>query len=397
MTRERAENRLRILIVHNEYAKPSGEEHAAEAIAELLKIQGHEVFWFTRSSAEISSSLAGCVKAFFAGIYNPFAAKALAKTLEDIKPDIVQVQNLYPLLSASIFRPIKQRRIPIVMRCPNYRLFCPNGLHLTKGKVCEKCLGFGKEFWCVLNNCERNLFKSTGYALRNAFARMTHEILGSVNAFIVQTEFQKRKFVERGIPADRIGIVPGFAPVSQIPKHDGLGDLVSFASRVSPEKGIHEFLDAARISPNVRFAVAGRYDKGTEVYAKSPSNVEWQGFLGKSDLDDLYYRSRIIVIPSRWYEGFPNVATRAMACARPIVAARIGAMTSIVDHNRTGLLFAARNVVDLADKIQFLWSRPELCQQMGRAGREKALREFTPEKFYDSLMTVYERAMILGR
>ncbi|TKJ38112.1 MAG: hypothetical protein CEE38_04970 [Planctomycetes bacterium B3_Pla] len=384
-------------MVHNEYVKPSGEEHAAEAIAELLKAHDHEVFWFKRSSAKISSSAAGSVKAFFAGIHNPFAAKALAKTLDDFRPDIVQVQNLYPLLSASIFRPIKQRGIPVVMRCPNYRLFCPNGLHLTKGKVCEKCLGFGKEFRCVLNNCERNLFKSTGYALRNAFARMTNQILGSVNAFIVQTEFQKRKFAERGIPADRIGIVPGFAPVNQIPKHDGLGDLVSFAGRVSPEKGIDEFLDAARIMPNVQFAVAGGDNGMSDIRDKCPSNVEWLGFLRADELNDLYIRSRVIVVPSRWFEGFPNVATQAMAHARPIVAARIGAMTSIVDHNKTGLLFATRNVADLADKIQFLWNRPKLCHQMGRAGREKALREYSPEKFYDSLMAVYEKAINLRR
>ncbi len=121
---------MKVLYVHNEYAKPSGEEHAAGELVSLLKEHGHEVKWFTRSSAEISDSISGKIKALVAGIYNPFSAKHLANVLDEYQPDIVQVQNLYPLLSPSILKPIKQRKIPVVMRCPNYRLFCPTGLSL---------------------------------------------------------------------------------------------------------------------------------------------------------------------------------------------------------------------------------------------------------------------------
>jgi glycosyltransferase involved in cell wall biosynthesis len=62
----------------------------------------------------------------------------------------------------------------------------------------------------------------------------------------------------------------------------------------------------------------------------------------------------------------------------------------------TGLLFEPGNAADLAVKIRHLWDRPDLCQQMGRAGREKALREYSPEKCYERLMAVYERVIALG-
>lgn len=88
---------MRILYVHNEYAKPSGEEHAAGELVNLLKEHGHEVRWFTRCSAEIADSSLGKIKALVAGVYNPFSAIELAKVLDEYKPDIVQVQNLYPL------------------------------------------------------------------------------------------------------------------------------------------------------------------------------------------------------------------------------------------------------------------------------------------------------------
>ena len=51
---------------------------------------------------------------------------------------------------------------------------------------------------------------------------------------------------------------------------------------------------------------------------------------------------------------------------------------------------------DLAEKIRHLWDRPDLCRKMGKAGREKALREYSPDKYYERLMAVYEKAINLG-
>lgn len=69
----------------------SGEEHASREIVDLLKEHDHDVKWFTRTSAEISNSFYGKLKALIAGIYNPYSAHRLSKILDDFKPDIVQV------------------------------------------------------------------------------------------------------------------------------------------------------------------------------------------------------------------------------------------------------------------------------------------------------------------
>ena len=62
---------MKVLYIHNDYARPSGEEHASGEIVELLREHGHEVRWFKRSSAEIANSKLGQIKSFFTGIYNP--------------------------------------------------------------------------------------------------------------------------------------------------------------------------------------------------------------------------------------------------------------------------------------------------------------------------------------
>lgn len=98
---------MKILYIHNDYGRPSGEEQAAGEIVQLLRDHGHEVKWFRRTSEGYRDSLWGNIIAFFTGIYNPKTSWELARVLDEYKPDVVQVQNLYPFISTSVFRPLK--------------------------------------------------------------------------------------------------------------------------------------------------------------------------------------------------------------------------------------------------------------------------------------------------
>lgn len=384
---------MKILYIHNEYAKPSGEEQAAGELVSLLKEHGHEVRWFTRSSAEIADSTYGKIKALITGIYNPFSAIALAKVLDEYRPDIVQVQNLFPLLSPSVFKPIKQRRIPVVMRCPNYRLFCPSGLSLDpSGMVCERCWG-GKELNCIKLNCLGSRLKSIGYATRNAFARKLKLILDGVDLFIVQSEFQKEKFISQGIRSEKIGILPGISPVINVSDESIIGDWVSFVGRVSAEKGIYEFIESARLNPGIPFKVAGNIDPNFIMPDNIPSNIEFAGFKKGDDLDRFYIKSRIIVVPSKWYEGFPNVIVRGMLHKKPVITTNIGAMQSIIDHNKNGLLVPPSDAVSLANAIKSIYHDKAQCIVLGKDGYEKAITHYSRESIYSKLMDIYYRAL----
>lgn len=384
---------MHVLIAHNDYGKFSGEEHAVQNIAGILTSHGHEVSWLRASSAVIGDSVSQRVKAFLSGIYSVGARRRMEKLLDQTPYDLIQVQNLYPFLSPSILGPCWSRGIPVVMRCPNYRLFCPNGLHLSHGQVCERCVG-GREWQCVVQNCLDNPFKSVGYALRNAFARITGMILDNVSIFVVLSQFQKQRFVDLGIPAERIEILPNIAPKpNQINTGSHDGDAISFVGRVSPEKGIMDFLNAARKLPGNRFIVAGSTDAMPGVTKLAPINVEFKGFLQGKELDEIFYESRLLVSPSLCFEGFPNAVAQAMAFGKPVVATRIGAMPEIVEDGKTGLLFDPGNSEELAAKIDLLYNRPETCREMGKAGREKARTEYSEEKFYSRLMMIYEKAL----
>jgi glycosyltransferase involved in cell wall biosynthesis len=86
-----------------------------------------------------------------------------------------------------------------------------------------------------------------------------------------------------------------------------------------------------------------------------------------------------------------------MSHGLPVIASRIGGLQEIVEDGVAGFLFEPGNAEDLAEKMKRLWDNPDLCRQMGRAGREKAIREYSEDVYYERLMAVYQKAISLNK
>jgi glycosyltransferase involved in cell wall biosynthesis len=367
---------MRIAIVHNAYGKPSGEETVVETHAALLAAHGHEVVRFQRSSAELDTMTLGGARAFFTGIYNAAARRAFARFLDRERPDLVHVHNLFPLISPAILA--ECGRVPTVMTLHNFRLICPNALLLRDGRICHDCLG-GREYRCVLHNCEHNFPKSLGYALRTAFVRRG-SLLNNVRRFICLTQFQRDLFVREGFPAKKMAVVPNAIPSVWLgaPPHEG-GEFVGYVGRVSPEKDVPTLLEAARRLPDIPFKIAGSYWRMPEQIRSTTPNVEFVGHLDLEALRDLYRRMRVLVFATRCYENFPVTLLEAMAQDVPIVCAKIGGLTEIVE----GAFYEPGNADDLVARIRESWNH-------GVSGWAKALRDYHPDVVARQLAAVYD-------
>lgn len=386
----------KVLVVHNAYGRYSGEEAVVETQCRVLAARGHQVERFSRSSEEIPHLLLGPWRAFFSGIYSFASARAMRRRLTQWRPDVVHVHNVFPLISASILPVCRRAGVPVVMTLHNYRLVCPTGLHLWRGEVCEKCLG-GREYWCVLRNCERSLAKSVGYAARTYFARRQRLFLDNVDVFIALTDFQRQRLVSEGYPDERFVVIPNMVVAPVNPQTECVGDYVGYAGRISPEKGIPQLLEAARRISEIPFQAAGAIDRSPELLSQSPQNFQFRGHLVGGQLNEFFRSSRIVAFASRCFEGFPVTLVEAMGYAKPVVAPRIGSFPEIVQEGVTGLLFEPGNAEQLADRIRYLWERPDLCRTMGQAAHEKALREYSEDRYYSRLMDAYNKAMAAER
>ena len=87
------------------------------------------------------------------------------------------------------------------------------------------------------------------------------------------------------------------------------------------------------------------------------------------------------------------VLVEAMLHGKPIICPRIGGMPEIVEEGISGLLFESGDYKDLASKIRYLWERSDLCQKMGIYGREKAIKEYSAEKYYERLISLYHKSL----
>jgi glycosyltransferase involved in cell wall biosynthesis len=383
---------MKICMVHNEYRQPGGEDLVVEATVNLLRRKGQQVRCFTRSSSEIGDRRFGRFQAFFSGIYSPSSRSRWKQFLSEDRPDVVHIHNLYPLISPSILCECGESRIPVVMTVHNFRLVCPNGLLFSKGNPCESCLG-GREYRCVLRNCEMDIFKSAAYALRNCVARKKRWFIDNVTRYVSLTEFQRRILISEGFPSGRIDVIPNIPPFPVSEAAESAGEYVGYAGRLSPEKGISTLVAAAHLCPDIPFRIAGAVEAMPGDALQVPPNCTLLGKLSKEDMGLFYGSARVIVIPSLCYEGFPLSLIEAMSQSKAVICSRIGGLPEIVVEGVTGLLATPGCPVDLANKIKNLWSHEDECLAMGLAGKETVSRDYTEEIFFDKLMEVYEIAI----
>lgn len=386
---------MRILLLHNAYGRFGGEQAVVEDIQALLESKGHEVQPFFRTSANIAETFPAKARAFASGIYSPSSRAAVRRLIAGARPRVANVHNVFPLISPSVLPELRAQGIPSVMTVHNYRLVCPTGLHLYQGRVCEHCCG-GREYWCALQNCTGEVFKSVGYALRNYVARRARFFLDNVTLYAALTAFSKGRLMAAGIPEERIVVIPNMVHPGEAPRPSHNGHVVGCVGRVSPEKGIACLVTAAGRCPETRFQVAGDDSAQPDIVSSAPANLSFLGHLDRQRLDAFYASVKILAFPSICFEGFPGVLLEAMVRGIPVVCSRIGGLPEIVEDGVTGLLFEPGNAEELADKIQFLCDRPSVCREFGERGREKVLREYSAERYYERLMAAFDKARALG-
>lgn len=179
--------------------------------------------------------------------------------------------------------------------------------------------------------------------------------------------------------------------------------IVVLAARLLVDKGVREFVDAARmlqrsdVAANglVRFALVGSVDPANpasltleELSAWADEGiVELWGF--RSDMDQVLSEASIVVLPS-YREGLPKVLIEAAACARAVVTTDVPGCRDAIEPGVTGLLVPVGDPKSIAQAIGLLLHNREQCQGMGRAGRALAEREFDVRQVVAAHMQIYK-------
>lgn len=178
--------------------------------------------------------------------------------------------------------------------------------------------------------------------------------------------------------------------------------VVVMAARLLRDKGLVEYLNAVKLLLErrtvARFLVVGEPDPGNP---SSISASEWDGWRSEGmvefpgfcvDIAQLFADSHVVVLPS-YREGLPKVLIEAAACGRAVVTTDVPGCRDAIETGVTGLLVPLHDAHALADAIQFLLEYPALRQEMGRAGRALAEREFSIESVVNEHIAIYQRLL----
>lgn len=189
-----------------------------------------------------------------------------------------------------------------------------------------------------------------------------------------------------------------------VPEPDGL-PVVTFASRLLTDKGVREFVAAARVLKargiRARFVLVGAPDPdnlssvsdGEVAQWIQEGDVEVLGF--RADIASLFASSNMVVLPS-YREGLPKVLIEAAACGRAVVTTDVPGCRDAIEPGATGVLVPVRDAMALAEAIQRLLDEPDLRRQLGLAGRNLAEREFSINKVVDAHLALYRELVATG-
>jgi glycosyltransferase involved in cell wall biosynthesis len=389
---------MNVLIIHNTYQQPGGEDVVVAQESKLLEQNGHRVTQYVRSNHEIDglsfAQRVGLIGRIISANDSKLAVRGL---LRDLKPDLVHVHNTFAMVSPSVYEACHQEDVPVVQTLHNYRLLCPAATFYREGKNCHECITHGL-FSSVRHACYRDSRLMSGaIALMLKTHRSRQTWSRQIDAYIALSQFARNKFVQFGMPANKIYIKPNFVEPDPDERSDS-GEYALFVGRLSPEKGASTLLKAWHHLPSrIPLVIAGdgpeRQMLEEEVATKRLHSIRFAGQLRRGEVYELMKKAAFIVVPSVWEEPFGLIIAEAFACGTPVIGASIGAIPEMVEDQVTGLTFAPGDSVELAKKVEWAWGHLPQMAVMGRAARRVYESRYTASANYQLLMQIYASAI----
>ena len=376
---------MRVLVLHSRYLSgtSSGENRVVEDEVELLRAAGHEVRLWAPSPEDGRGASRPRLAA--RAVWSRSAVRRVARLAAELRPDVIHVHNLYPMLSPAVLR---TAAAPVVVTLHNYRLLCLPATFLRDGRACEDCLG--RPPWPgVVHRCYRGSAAGSAALAASLGAHRRAGTFRHVSAFLAVSEFVRDKHVEAGMDAARIRVKPNF--VAPMPRREGPGGDFLYLGRLSPEKGLDRLVGRWRDVPG-RLVVVGDGPDRARLEAAAPDTVEFCGSVPPDQVGGYLARARALVLPSICYEGAPRTVVEAYAAGVPVIANRNGALPSVVADGVTGLLVDPASPGGWRDALARLGD-DAVSARLGEGAFAAWYSRYSPEQGLADLEAAYTAVM----
>lgn len=409
---------LNVLIVHNTYQVPGGEDSVVKNEVRLLNQAGCHVVTYFRSNSEIASySLLQKLILPFRSIYSKKSYRELCQIIKSEHIDIVHVHNTLSVISPSVYYAALDCHIPVVQTIHNYRLLCPNAMLLRDRRICMDCLTKGL-FESVKHSCYRNSRLQTlvsslilrYHRHRNIYHKISYICLTQFNRqMLLRLNESDAKHKNRElIRPESVYVKPNFTtePKEVLP-YESRSHRFLYVSRMDVSKGIWVLLEAwkyyEKATQTSTSAVKELYLCGTGPEETNVKNfisvnrlkhVHFLGQVAHDELMTLIGDSLAICLPTLWYEGFPVTIVESYAAGTPVIGSELGNVGELIVHKQTGFKFKAGDASALAD-IFLNWdiNYAQDAYMISRNVQAVYEQNYTESINLQQLLTIYEKVL----
>lgn len=422
---------MRILIVNYRYFVSSGPERYMFNAMARLTAMGHEVFPFSVKFSQNQSTpyerffvepIGGRDEVFFEQhgksptvflrglsrlFYSREVEKAIAAMASEVKPDIAYVMCYLRKLSPSLLVGLKNHGVPIVVRLPDYGMFCPQLHCLRDNEPCTRCISQGP-FASVRYGCVKG---SRAISLLNYLATQFHKRRGYFNlidAFVTTNQFMYSMMIEAGYSQNLLHCIQTFVDTDTfLPGESERGNFGVYVGRLDHPKGVHIILDAAlklkKTSElqgfHIKIAGSGHERDYVDSLHKQVCDhhledmIEFCGDIPPNMIPELMGKAKFSIIPSIWYENLPNTLLESFACGTPVIGSDIGSISMAIEEGKNGFLFIPGDGSSLADVIIQYLKSPDLARRMQTYCRVTAECVYSPAAHLKKLMNTFDNAV----
>ena len=398
---------MKILFVNTYHSVGGGDRTYMFNMAELLKKNGHQIAFFAMNNKnniyspwekyfidEINfldinkkKTIKGSIEVLARSVYSLTAKKLIEKLIIDFYPDIVWLQTIHNHISPSIIHTLKKYNIPIIWTLHTYTAICVNSTFTREGKICEVCKP-NRFYKSIFRRCKKGSILAS---MVGAIAAYFHNLLGLyllVDSYISPSKFLRDKFIEFGMPPNKIIHIPNFINTDEIVPNFS-GEYGLFFGRLSSEKGIMTLLTSLKYNREIPFKIVGDgpYSKELKNFAlkNNIQNVEFTGFKTGLELKRIVMNAKFVVVPSEWYENQPYSVIEAFSFGKPVVGTNVGGIAEIIEDGENGFLIDQKNYSQLSEKINLLYRQSELCKTMGKKARKDAEIKYNSDIHFNQI------------
>ena len=384
-----------VLIVHNYYKIPGGEDTVVYNEKKMLEKYGHKVFLYKKYNDDLADL--SLIKKFFFPInmiFNFSVYREIKRIIIEKKVDIVHVHNTLLMISPAVYYAALKCQVPVVQTIHNFRLMCPGATFYRDGHVCEDCIEKG--IYCAIKHkCYRSSLVQTIACVVNTIFHRSTGILKKIN-YICLTEFNKNKLLQlRQINSSQIYIKPNFVNTKIVNFSLKRKSQFVFAGRLDKLKGIDlliiEWEKLGERVPDLIVCGTGPLEEWCSDYIQKNKikNIKLMGYVSNEKVLNIISESQALIFPTQWYEGFPMSIVEAFSVGTPVICSDIGNCGNIVMDGINGYKFKE------FDEIENCLLLVENNIDIFRATFECYRKFYSEEENIKMIEYIYDHAKIL--